>query len=238
MTFRRVSGLKLIKVDVRLITATNRDLEREVQEGRFREDLFHRLNVLTLRIPPIRERESDIQLLAEHFLRLHARRCGSKMRGLTREALHMLRAYSWPGNVRELSHVMERCVLIHRDKETLDRGDLPQDLIQHAAGGEPQAAGAAPQVRILRREGIEEPEPGVEVELPSRPVSWDTIERAILRAALSNAAGNVSEAARLLDLGRGQLRYRMKRLGVSAGGPKRYRPLRRMKRRRPRQQAA
>lgn len=233
--FRRVSGLKLIKVDVRLITATNRDLEREVQQGRFREDLFHRLNVLALRLPPLRERTSDISLLANHFLRLHARRCGAKVRELSPEAQSVLRGYPWPGNIRELSHVMERSVLLHGEKERLDTGELPKDLTPDRR--DPSRPSEGERIRIVAGEGIGEPG-GIEVNLPDRPVPWDTIERAILEAALSKAAGNVSEAARLLGLGRGQLRYRMKRLDVKSGGPKRYRPQRRMKRRRARQQAA
>jgi transcriptional regulator with PAS, ATPase and Fis domain len=169
-------------------------------------------------------------------MRLHARRCGAVVSKLAPEAIEVLQSYPWPGNVRELSHVMERCVLLHQEKETLSSEDLPVDLIQNVKSGS-QGSTRDDGIRIFACEGLGEVT-DVKVALPGQPVPWDRIERAILEAALANASGNVSEAARLLGLGRGQLRYRMKRLDVKSGGPKRYRPQRRMKRRRSRQQAA
>jgi DNA-binding NtrC family response regulator len=223
--FRRLNGLSEIQVDVRLIAATHRDLEAEVRAGRFREDLYHRINVVTLWLPPLRERPEDIPLLAEHFLRRQAAQRGQGPTTLTDAAREVLQRYPWPGNVRELEHVMERCGLLHPQVAELDVCHLPADLTVGPERGVPEG-GCEPGKTVIRFDGE-----GVLVELPDRPVRWDDVERAILRAALRATGGNVSEAARRLGLGRGQFRYRIQRLGLEVPGPRRYRPRRRMRRR-------
>ncbi len=130
--FRRVGGSRLISVDVRLITATNRDLQAAVAEGRFREDLFHRINVIQVWLPPLRERDGDVPLLANHFLRLHGDRLGRGDLQLTPGALGALEAYHWPGNVRELQNAMEYAVSIS-DRARVEVADLPR-AVQEAAG--------------------------------------------------------------------------------------------------------
>lgn len=127
--FERVGGTKTMPLDVRIVAATNRDLNAEARKGRFREDLYHRLNVVALHMPPLRERPEDIPLLAEHFLRKSARRIGRDMAGITSEAERLLIRYAWPGNVRELENAMERGVVLS-DTESLTPDDLPESISQ------------------------------------------------------------------------------------------------------------
>ena len=139
--FERVGGQETIETDVRLLAATNRDLRRMVDEGAFREDLFYRLNVVTIHLPPLRERPEDIPLLAGHFLKTLAAENGKKLEGLTPEAMSALMAYSWPGNVRELRNVIERMVVLARG-ETLGVRDIPAGLREGARGRGVSVSGA------------------------------------------------------------------------------------------------
>jgi two-component system response regulator HydG len=136
--FERVGGTRTLKLDLRLIAATNRDLAAEVRRGAFREDLYHRLNVVALQLPPLRERCEDIPALARHFLERTAARCARRVRGISPEALTHLMAYSWPGNVRELENAIERAVVLGQS-ETLLPEDLPETVLDAPA---PQAPGA------------------------------------------------------------------------------------------------
>ncbi|MBD3336554.1 MAG: hypothetical protein GF355_13660, partial [Candidatus Eisenbacteria bacterium] len=140
----------------------------------------------------------------------------------------LLRRYSWPGNVRELEHVVERSVLLNREAPALDLKHLPPDLVERAEAG---AKGAAPS-SLVRLGHESEGESVLSVELPAEPIAWDDLERGILEATLRICGGNVSAAARRLRLGRGQLRYRMRRLGIDVPDQTRYRPRRRSRRRR------
>jgi two-component system response regulator HydG len=146
--FERVGGTKTIRVDVRIVTATNQDLATQVREKRFREDLFYRLNVITIQVPPLRERHEDVPLLAQHFLRVYAAKNNRQLDGFTDEALGCLEAYSWPGNVRELENVVERAVVLARGLR-VDAGDLTDAvrersvmLVRSGTAGPPEAAGA------------------------------------------------------------------------------------------------
>jgi Nif-specific regulatory protein len=125
--FERVGGTRAVRVDFRLIAATNRDLESAVKAGTFRQDLFYRLNVVTLALPPLRERKEDVQLLTEYFVRKHAPRCGRRVHGLTADALARLRRHDWPGNVRELENVIEQALALGTS-DCIDAEDLPPDL--------------------------------------------------------------------------------------------------------------
>jgi len=173
-------------VDVRFVAATNQDLERAVREGRFREDLYYRLNVIPVVIPPLRERRTDVPLLVEHFLRKYG---GGRPRSLSGEALQMLVGYDWPGNVRELESVIER-VLLLAEGEQVVASDLP----------------AAVRNRV-RLSGA-----SVDVELPESGVDLRGLERSLIARALERTGGNVSRAARLLGLSRRTLQYRIAKL--------------------------
>jgi PAS domain S-box-containing protein len=190
----RVGDNRPIDVDVRVITATNRDLERMVAEGAFRKDLFYRINVIPIHVPPLRERAQDIPLLAGHFLADIRRRTGRGPRGLTPEALRLLTAHPWPGNVRELKSALEyACVLT--DTGPVAPGHLPP-AIQGAPGACPPPAPAAPA-----------PAPGPHPALPADP-------RQALIDALLATGGNKSRAAALLGVSRGTVQNRMRRFGV------------------------
>jgi transcriptional regulator with GAF, ATPase, and Fis domain len=137
--FERVGGVKTLRLDARLIAATNRDLASEVRQGVFREDLYHRLNVVALRTPPLRERREDILPLARHFAQLAGARCGRRVEGISSEAARCLEAYGWPGNVRELENAIERAVVLG-ESETILPEDLPESVLETAAA--PKLAGA------------------------------------------------------------------------------------------------
>jgi DNA-binding NtrC family response regulator len=197
MSFRRVGGIKDIKVDVRIIAATNRDLRNLVIEGRFREDLFYRLNVLPLQVPPLRERPEDIVPLAEHFLSLYAARFHKKFRDLSEAARERLRHYLWPGNIRELKNLMERAVLLE-DGETLEAEQLP--LVATALVDSPD---------VIQRisEAINETIPPDGLALEELVTE---LERSLIEKAYRACQGNQSQTAKLLRMNRDKLRYRMK----------------------------
>src|SRR3989441_2176885 len=126
--FERLGGTHTIQVDVRIVAATNQDLAEMVRERRFREDLYYRLNVITIRVPPLRERHEDIRVLAQHFLRVYAAKNGRELEGFTGEAIERLEAYAWPGNVRELENLIERSVVLAR-KDRIEAEDLPDEIV-------------------------------------------------------------------------------------------------------------
>src|SRR5262249_157728 len=154
--FERVGGLKTIKVDVRLITATNRDLEHEITRGNFREDLFYRLNVVPLMIPPLRKRTGDIPLLVQHIIKKFNEPLPKSIPGCAEEALAALEAHSWPGNIRELENVLERTILFCKGYR-IERSDLQLAVSPAAASGamEPVAAAPAPMIDDLDDEHAE-----------------------------------------------------------------------------------
>ncbi|MBI3003658.1 MAG: sigma-54-dependent Fis family transcriptional regulator [candidate division NC10 bacterium] len=192
-TVRRLGDTRTIQVDVRIIAATNRDLPAEVRAGRFREDLFFRLNVLPLQLPLLRERPEDIPLLAEHFLRRFAAETGRPVRHIAPAALDCLIAYRWPGNVRELEHAIERAVLLSQG-ETLEVRDLPPAV----QGGGGQGVEEAP---LRLRDAVAR----LNVDL----------ERGLIRRALARTGGNRTEAAALLGISRRALLYKLKDYGIA-----------------------
>jgi transcriptional regulator with PAS, ATPase and Fis domain len=187
-TFRRVGATRDATVDVRVVAATNRDLEREVDAGRFRADLYYRLRVVPLYIPPLRERAADVPELAKHFLVAFSQDLGKRVKRIDNAALDMLRAYDWPGNVRELRNVIERSVLL-ADHDTITAEGLP------------------PEVRCPRHEN------GNHAIDIGEGLDIDSLERDLLREALRRAEGNRTSAGRLLGLSRHQIRNRLKKYG-------------------------
>ena len=190
-SFKRVGGVANIQMDVALIAATNRDLREEVKEGRFREDLFFRLNVIPILVPALRERVEDIPILAQHFIDKFNLAFHRNIKGLTGEAMALMKGYRWPGNVRELRNVLERIVILGPD-EIISPADLPSE-IQYASPN-----GTAP---------VE----GCPFNLPEEGVDLVQVERGLIAQALSRTDGNQSAAARLLGVTRYALRYRMEK---------------------------
>jgi two-component system NtrC family response regulator len=186
-TIDRVGGVKQVDLDVRVIAATNKDLEREVREGNFREDLYYRLSVVTLQMPPLRDRKEDIPVLAEHFLRKFSP--GPTVR-LAPDALALLMAYGWPGNVRELENVMERASILKRG-DTITREDLPEKLSRKAGG--------ASEVLL---------------NLPEEGLSLEDLEKDLIIKALEKHKGNQTRAAEYLRITRPTLIYRMEKYGL------------------------
>ncbi|MDR2935678.1 MAG: sigma-54 dependent transcriptional regulator [Candidatus Adiutrix sp.] len=237
----RVGGDRIIPVDIRIITATNVDLVRAVEEGRFREDLFYRLNVIPITMPPLRERLEDVPLLVEHFLARLAATRGSLVTGLTPEVLGRLLAYDWPGNVRELENLVERMVTL-ADGPLLTEADLPAKLLAATdgrpvpdldlalayeaeapppAGPEPPASAEEPPES---RRPLEFPGPAAQIpeppvsEVPPEGVDFNALvsayETRLIVAALEAADGVRNQAAKLLNLNRTTLVEKMRKKGL------------------------
>ncbi len=192
---RRVGGTDEILVDTRVIAATNRDVEKEVETGGFREDLYYRLAVIPIRIPPLRERKADIIPLVRHFIQKHNRQLGREIQGISNEALEYLEAYDWPGNVRELENTVERAM-------TLETSDLirPERLPEKLRGATPNENAPVPSFNISE---------GLDLEAYLKKV-----ERQIVQRALSLVGGNQTRAAGVLGLSYRSLRHRMETLGI------------------------
>jgi transcriptional regulator with GAF, ATPase, and Fis domain len=194
--FERVGGNRTIHVDVRIIAATNQDLETLVEEKRFRKDLFYRLNVIPIVIPPLRERRSDVPLLIDHFLTRFNQSKHTTVSGLASDALQMLTEYDWPGNIRELENMIERLVVLKKHG-VLSVGDLPEKICRRSPGPE------------LKEQFIRFSEDGINL---SREV--EQYEKHLIMEALRKANGVTSRAAQLLHLNRTTLVEKLKRKGV------------------------
>jgi len=201
-TVRRVGGIRDRRIDVRILAATNRDLERETERERFRRDLYFRLAVILLRLPPLRERGDDILFLADHFLSRFGAKYGKSVSRIDGPARELLRSYPWPGNVRELSHVIERAVLWSRGT-VLDA--------EHLSLNTPALApfDVAPAHTAATPGGVQPalPPPGLDLE------RW---ERSLIEQALLESDGNQTRAAQRLGISRDTLRYRLKKFGLQA----------------------
>jgi two-component system, NtrC family, response regulator AtoC len=202
--FRRVGGLKDIPLDVRVIVASNRDLRAESETGRFRLDLYYRLSVIQIDIPPLRERGNDCILLAEHYIRYFNERLRKRIRGLTPEVADTFRHYAWPGNVRELRNVIER-VMILEDGEMITPRYLPRGLAHDEA--ERQTA-----LRAEAQPPAKASAPAHLFTLPQDGIVLDDLEMSLVQQALERSRGNQTRAAELLSISRDQLRYRLKKL--------------------------
>jgi two-component system response regulator HydG len=183
--FERVGGNEVVKIDVRLIAATNRDLAVEVSEGRFREDLFYRLNVVHIEMPPLRARGNDLLVLAEHFLAKFADENGKSLPGFTDAALAKLSAHRWPGNVRELENAIERAVVL-AEGDRIDASDLPIDIASSGRGG---------------------------VQIPGATMA--DIERHAILTTLDAVGGSTTRAAEMLDLSVRTIQYRLHEYGLA-----------------------
>jgi len=191
--FERVGGSETIRVDVRIIAATNRNLEEVMKEGRFREDLYYRLNVFPIYIPPLRERKTDIPLLADFFVERYSRQNNKKIVRICTHALDMLMSYHWPGNVRELENCIERAVLLSNDG-VIHGYDLPPSLQTSDYSG------------TVYRGGLQG--------------ALDGLEKDLILDALKTTRGNVAKAARLLDVTERILGLRIRKFGMD---PRRFR---------------
>jgi DNA-binding NtrC family response regulator len=192
--FERVGGSETLRVNVRIILATNVDLAKEVAEGRFREDLYYRIHVMPIGIPPLRERPDDIPALVDHFIRKHTEETGKTVHGAEPSVLEALSAYSWPGNVRELENVIERGLVLAQG-DRIQFGDLPVEVVRESAAIAPAAPDDQPILPL--KKALEGP------------------EREIILRALRYADGNRNEAAKLLGINRSTLFNKMRRLDLT-----------------------
>jgi DNA-binding NtrC family response regulator len=187
---RRVGGTHEISVDVRVIAATNRDLRAMVSDGRFRDDLYYRINVLSIDVPPLRERREDIPVLIDYFLKKHTKNTSRLITGLTSETRKLMIDYSWPGNVRQLESAIERAILLaESDKITLE--DLPTEVRQEVG---PASEGA--------------------FKLPAEGINFEDVERNLITQAMEQTDYNITKAAKLLGLTFRTLQYRLEKFGI------------------------
>jgi len=193
---RRVGGKEAVKVDVRILSATNKNLEAELEKGTFREDLYYRLNVVLIELPPLRERPDDIVPLVDFFLRKYNNEFGRRVREVSPEALRALREYRWPGNVRQLESVIERAVLLS-EADVLSLEDISSILFARRFDGRMQ------------------------FELPDEGLDFEALERSVLQQALKRSGGVASKAARLLRMNYKAFLYRMEKFGIKDGGNER-----------------
>ncbi|HEX2522095.1 MAG TPA: sigma-54 dependent transcriptional regulator [Terriglobia bacterium] len=192
-TFRRVGGVKDISVNVQVVASTNRDLEAVVREGKFREDLFYRLSVIPIQIPPLRERKEDIPLLVEHFIQRYSTQFRKKVGQVSPEGMKLMMDYSWPGNIRELKNAIERAMILV-DKDRIDVAHLPIRISDpNSASPMPRASGNSL------------------VHLPSEGAGLEEIEKNLLEQALQYSHGNKTRASKLLKISRDTLRYKVKK---------------------------
>jgi two-component system, NtrC family, response regulator AtoC len=210
---RRVGGTRDMQVNVRVVAASNRDLERAVREGHFRQDLYYRLAIISIYIPPLRERKDDILPLVDFFIGRYSRKFRKGIRGITDETRKLLLAYNWPGNVRELKNAIERAMILE-EGDQLTPGYLPFSVAQPGSsmtefevssnGGSNDSDGTQlPNGKVLPA-----------LTLPEGGTSLEEVERAMVELAMQRANSNQTHAARLLDISRDALRYKLKKFGL------------------------
>jgi DNA-binding NtrC family response regulator len=216
-TFRRVGGLKDLPLDARVVAASNRDLRAESEAGRFRLDLYYRLSVIQIELPPLRERGEDALLLTDYYVRAFNEKLGKRVRGVTPAVADIFRRYAWPGNVRELRNVIERSMILEDEDlittSWLPRGVSPDTVVParpgapvvQAGNGEPaqvQNGAKASQTELFR--------------LPSEGIQLESVEMNLVEQALRRSGGNQTRAAEMLGISRDQLRYRLKKIESAA----------------------
>lgn len=190
--FKRVGGIKDLEVDLRIIAATNKVLDEEVKNGNFREDLYYRLKVIPVFLPPLRERKEDIPLLAKYFIEVFNHEFRKNVKALAPETEKLFLEYSWPGNIRELKNVIERAMILENEESI-----LPEHLPMEVSAKEMPFAG----------------QKLVDIRLPSNGLDIEEVEKELIRQALDSTKGNQTKAAKLLNLTRDTLRYRMQKFG-------------------------
>ncbi len=189
---RRVGGTRAIKIDVRVVAATNRDLRAMVADGRFRDDLYYRINVLSIDVPPLRERREDIPVLMDFFLKKHTRNTSRLIRGLTPDARKVMLEYAWPGNVRQLESAIERAILL-AEADYITVEDLPLEVRQEMRPAAAEAAG---------------------FKLPADGINFEDVERNLILQAMERTDYNITKAAKLLGLTFRTLQYRLEKFGI------------------------
>lgn len=193
---RRVGGNESVKVDIRLIAATNHNLAEEVAEERFREDLYYRVNVVTITLPPLRERRSDIPLLAANALSRFSNLAGGRVREISREAMERLLDYSWPGNVRQLESAIERAILLC-EGDAIEPRDLPQEVLARKSVGR-----------------IERSRAGDRFEIPAEGINFEHLERDLILQAMEKADWVIAKAAKMLGMSYRTLQYRLDKFAI------------------------
>ena len=201
--FERVGGIKTIHVDVRLVAATNSDLKKDIANGTFREDLYYRLNVVSIRLPPLRERREDIAVLVGHFIEKFNARLKKSVKGLDPEADQLLMAYPWPGNIRELENLVERAVLFC-DRDRISAADLPPEVTRAEGSRSATPSEPPPALDGSPADGLKE----------RVKAAMSRLERELILKALEQTHNNVTHAARLLKISRKGLQLKMKELGL------------------------
>jgi transcriptional regulator with PAS, ATPase and Fis domain len=191
---RRVGGIKDIEVDVRVLAATNRDLLKMAEEKRFREDLYYRLNVLSIDIPPLRERRSDVPVLIDYFVNKHTRGTDRKI-NIESDAKKLLLDYHYPGNVRQLESALERAILLC-ENDTITLEDLPPEMTQSRAAGANASGGDS------------------QFKLPPEGVNFEDVERSLIMQAMDRTDNNITKSAKLLGLTFRTLQYRLEKFGI------------------------
>jgi two-component system, NtrC family, response regulator AtoC len=192
-SFERVGGIELIKTDVRIISATNRDLREAVEKKEFREDLFYRLNSFPIYIPPLRQRKSDVLVLANHFLQCSKVKLGKEIKGFSKKALKLMYEYHWPGNVREMENTIERCIIL-AEKDFIDVEDFPSHIKSSGHFYVPENSG-----NLFEDDNV---------------VPFEKLKEEAIRHALKVSGGNIVEAARKLQLGRATIYRLMEKYGI------------------------
>jgi len=196
---RRLGGTRNIDINVRVVAATNRDLREAIDAREFREDLYYRLNVFPIHLPPLRERQDDIPVLLDHFIRRFSMEFRRKVHEMSREALDLLMRYHWPGNVRELRNVVERICIMH-NREVIEPDHLPREILGDSSGSN-------------LKPSIEIPPGGIDLDALVGDFERDLVSRAV-----QITGGNVAKTARLLGVPRGTLRYKLGKLGIDLEG--------------------
>lgn len=195
--FERVGGTEIIKTDVRILSATNRDLREAVEEKEFREDLYYRLSSFPIMVPPLRDRRGDIIVLIDHFIKKFNEKLGKNIKGFKKEALQVLYDYDWPGNIRELENLVERCIILS-EEEYIDKSSLPPQVQSHDPAASAAAAG------------------GAMFEDNSPIIPFEKLKEEAIKHAVKVTSGNIVEAAKKLNIGRATLYRLMDKYGIEA----------------------
>jgi transcriptional regulator with PAS, ATPase and Fis domain len=191
---RRLGGHDSVKIDVRILAATNKDLEREVASGKFREDLYYRLKVVTVELPSLKERKEDIPLLVSFFINKYNHEFGKKVKGVNESALKALKDYYWPGNIRQLESVIERAVLMC-DRDVISLDDIRSDMKL------PGSAGA------------------FDMDIPDEGINFEELEKMLIKKAMAKTNNVAAKAARLLGMSYKTFWYRLEKFGINASSP-------------------